>query len=150
MSLPIPLVTKNAVEKMVCYTGPDVKVAIVLTNKLVVQIVGWSTSADGIDTICLSDGDFCYPFLIADGIRPQISPFCTIELKKISKYPVEDPHHPGITISVFTLEDMRVVVSEYDGIIGNPVDIRKAKLNYDIQYPLLNHWDSSWYTPPTS
>jgi hypothetical protein len=145
MSLPVPHLTKNAVRTIVCNSGPDVPTSITINDPMTVQVVGWITTEDDCDTICLSDGDFSYPFLIQEGIRERLSPYCTISIKQLAKHPFEDPNHPGVNVSVFVLLEMDVVIQEYGVIIGIPDDLRKALFDFDCEYPLANHWDSSWH-----
>ena len=105
------------------------------------------TSSDRMFTICLSDGNFSYPFGVTTEIKDKLSPFCLIVLKKLYKYPVDDPIKPGVVLSIFWVTEMEVVMDDYAGIIGIPVDIRKHLFDYETEYPLLNHWDISWWDP---
>jgi hypothetical protein len=110
---------KNAIEKVVCYTGHDgIKATFFVTDPLIVQVIGFMTSGDGVDHICLSDaGDYSYPFGISGGICPMLSPNCCIKIKKFLELPATDPHHEGVVISVFLLEEMEVVVAEYPRVL---------------------------------
>ena len=147
MSIPVPNLSNEAVKMIVCSSGPEVPCTIHVTDPQLqlVQVVGWATSADGKDTICLSDGDFTYPFLIQPATRAKIAPFCVIRMKTVSKYPFEDPFKPGVLLSVYTLQDCDVVIFDYGVVIGNPVDLRKHLFDFDTPYPLMNHWNRDHY-----
>jgi hypothetical protein len=147
MSLPVPYLSKQAISKMVCNTGPSVRGTITVndTQYQLVQVVGWITTVDGMDTICLSDGDHCYPFSLSAECKRKVSPYCLIRFKKLTKWPFDDPGRPGIPQTMFRLEEIDVEMNSLGAIVGNPIDLRKHLYNFDIPFSLVNYWDRDWW-----
>jgi hypothetical protein len=133
--------TKNAIEDTVCYSGPDFKAMFAVDIPRVVQLVGFKTTSDGIDVVCLSDGVLSFPFGIPRDYRNLLSPYCFIQIKAFSKFPKRDRYQDGVMTSIFSLDGMEVLNTKRTGVIGSPVDLRKAKCNFDHPFQSFGTWD---------
>jgi hypothetical protein len=135
--------TRNAIQQMICNSGPVVKDWFCVNPPPILQVIGCRTTDEEAHVVCLSNGACHYPFVIPDNFPKRLSPYCCIEIHSISIRSAIDAYVDGAAISICTVQSMEVTNDDFRNIIGTPVDLRKAIWNFEPPLPLSGYWDST-------